>query len=132
MSRNPLLVVLGGTFASVFLAAAATLVIQGGVLQAGGEHDLICDEDGVTVTFKSDESTGLKIGARIEGIDDDCRGASLKFDTSSPEDGGPFFVGSIGAPSYTFLFSSPLPADSVEEFTVVIFGSDSEVPNQND
>jgi hypothetical protein len=132
MSRNPLFVALAVVFGGTVLAAAAALIVQGGVLQAGGENDLVCDEDGVTVAFKSDDETGLVKAAKISDIDEDCYGASLKFDTVSETEGGPFFVGSIGAPSYTFMFSSHQEPSEVEEFSVAIFGSDSEEPNQGD
>jgi hypothetical protein len=130
--RNPLLVILAGLLGTLVVAAAAALLVNGGVLQAGGEHDLVCDEDGVTVEFKSDETSGLTTGAKISGIDADCNGASLKFDTASADEGGPFFVGSIAAPSYSFHFSSPQEEADVESFSIAIFGSDSEPPNQGD
>jgi hypothetical protein len=129
--RNPVVVALGGIFGALVIAAAAGLMVDGGVLQAGGEHDLVCDEDGVTVQFDKDDS-GLIAGAKIEGIDADCFGASLKFDTSAPDEGGPFFVGSIAASSYSFPFSSLQEESDVGDFSVAIFGSDSEVPNEGD
>jgi hypothetical protein len=128
--HNPLLPLAGICTAAA--VAAATLVVGGGVLQAGGEHDLVCDEDGVTVDLKKDESTGLLVGAKVTGIDEDCFGASLKFDTSALDEGGPFFVGSIGASQYSFPFSIPQEESDVADFNVAIFGSDSEAPNQND
>jgi hypothetical protein len=130
--RNPLLISLGGTLGAVVIAAASALLINGGVLQGGGEHDLVCDEDGVTVEFKTDAESGMVTGAKIEGIDADCFGASLKFDTVSPDEGGPFFVGSIMASSYSFPFSTLQEEADVSEFSVAIFGSDSEPPNLND
>ena len=130
--RSPLLVGLSGTLGAVVIAAASALLINGGVLQGGGEHDLVCDEDGVTVQFKSDPESGMTSGAKVEGIDADCFGASLKFDTASPDEGGPFFVGSIAAPSYSFHFSSLQEEADVAQFNIAIFGSDSELPNQND
>jgi hypothetical protein len=130
--RNPVSVTLVGLLGALVIAAAAGLLVNGGVLQAGGEHDLSCDEDGVTVQFDKDDSSGLIAGAKIEGIDADCFGASLKFDTSAPDEGGPFFVGSIAAPSYSFHFSSLQEESDVGNFDVVIFGPDSELPNQGD
>jgi hypothetical protein len=130
--RSPILVALASTIAALGIAAAAALAVNGGALQAGGEHDLVCDEDGVTVQFKSDKETGLVAGAKIKGIDPDCFGASLKFDTASPDEGGPFFVGSIASPTYSFMFSSLQEEVDVAQFSVSIFGSDQEPPNLND
>jgi hypothetical protein len=116
------------TFAG--LAAAAVLVVNAGSLQAGAEQDLVCDEDGVNVEFHENDA-GLLKKATISDIDEDCIGASLKFDTAADE-GGPFFVGAINSSSLSFRFSSPQEPDAVNPFDIAIFGPDGEAPNQGD
>lgn len=69
--------VLSGTLLSLLVAAAlgsaALLGVSGGVIQAGADDDLACDEDGVhVVEWNLDTNTGLVTSVTIGGIDAGC------------------------------------------------------------
>ncbi len=71
------LVVSLGIFGA-FYASAANLGVDGGVLQAGVDTDLVCDSDGVQVVNWVYESTGqLVYSFKIDGIDAACAGSEI-------------------------------------------------------
>jgi glucose-6-phosphate isomerase len=79
MKRFILALLVGGVVFGTVFAAAATLIVDGRVLQAGSDTDLQCDKDasGVqmwyTVVWETDKFVVDK--ASIGGVNEACNGA---------------------------------------------------------
>jgi hypothetical protein len=60
----------------VAYAAAAQLIVNGGALQSGSAANLVCDEDGVSLSYTLD-GDGNVTSATVSDIDAACEGAGL-------------------------------------------------------
>jgi hypothetical protein len=79
MKRVFALLVAGVLFAAVY-AAAATLDVDGGVIQAGLDDSLVCDPDGVTVTWVYENDDLMVYKVKIGDIHADCFGEEMHVD----------------------------------------------------
>lgn len=80
--KKLLLAVLGGTaVASLAFASAASLTVDGGVMQVGLDGDLTCTDE-VKVKWVLETDTNTVSAARVSGIDADCVGADMFFRTN--------------------------------------------------
>jgi hypothetical protein len=73
----------------VAYAAAAQLIVNGGALQSGSAENLVCDEDGVSLSYTLDNENNVT-SATVSDIDPTCVGAGLTMvihTASSEEDG---------------------------------------------
>lgn len=88
MKRFIVALMVGSMLFVVAWAAAASLGVDGGVLQAGDDDVLKCDADGVQIYFRSDGGPGVQWdeGANdfmvhsvvVGGVNDACDGLVLK------------------------------------------------------
>jgi hypothetical protein len=62
---------------AALIASAANLMVFGAAIQAGGDHDLTCDADGVGVNWGWESSDDTVRFVRVAGIADACVGAEL-------------------------------------------------------
>ena len=60
----------------VAYAAAAQLIVNGGALQSGSAENLVCDEDGVSLSYTLDAENNVT-AATVSEIDPACVGAGL-------------------------------------------------------
>jgi hypothetical protein len=77
-----LLVAIG--ISGVAYAAAASLIVNGGALQSGTAEGLICDEDGVSLSYTLD-GEGNVSAATVSEIDAECVGAGLTMTVHTSE-----------------------------------------------
>ncbi len=100
--KKLVLAVLGGTaVASLAFASAASLTVDGGVMQVGLDGDLRCDTDGVKVEYvlETDNSTVQKL--RVTDIDEKCDGAEMFIRTNLMAKQQSVTVGSTGTETFT-------------------------------
>jgi hypothetical protein len=107
----------------VVFAAAAALPVNGGVLQAGLDSNLVCDPDGVKVdgwVYENDDLT--VIGVRIAGIDAACEGSEMHVDVYDglTQLGGDFWLVTAGGGTHTFSFGGAISAVDINEIHVGI------------
>jgi hypothetical protein len=106
MKRTIVALLIGGMVFGTVLAAAATLNVNGGVIQAGNDSDLTCDSSGVDVLgWGLNSGTGLVENVRIGNVSAACAGAGLqaRIQLSS----GPSYI------------TGPLPAGHTYEVTIL-------------
>jgi hypothetical protein len=80
MKRLIVALLVGGAVFSAVFAAAATLIVFGGTLQAGSDGDLVCDEDGIYVDAWAVNTYPVLEGVEwvtIKGVDAGCNGARI-------------------------------------------------------
>ena len=111
---------------SVAFAAAATLTVNGGAIQAGSDTSLYCDPDGVFVAGWGLESdTGLVSFVRINGIQGSCFGNDM-FANITGAGGGTLTkataVNPIDAVEEVLTFVTPQNASLIEDIHVFIEG----------
>lgn len=96
-----------------FYASAANLDVNGGVIQAGVDTDLVCDPDGVQVTNWVYETVDqLVYSVVIDGFHADCAGSEVivglhdelgndvdSFVATAPAGGGSLSIGLGGIPA---------------------------------
>ena len=104
--KKLLAALLAGTavFAVVY-GAAATLIVDGGTIQAGGDTDLSCDENGIEVVAWATNTDPVLEGVEwvtIKGVDDDCDGARIL--------GRVTLTGSTAADNASFAYTSGTPS----------------------
>ncbi|GAG41904.1 unnamed protein product, partial [marine sediment metagenome] len=69
MKRSIIALLVGGAVFGTVLAAAATLNVNGGVIQAGTDSDLTCDSSGVDVLgWGLNSGTGLVENVRVGNV----------------------------------------------------------------
>lgn len=101
--KKLLLAVLGGTaVASLAFASAASLTVDAGVLQAGVNADLACDDNGVKVNWGLETDDNSVYFADVIGIDEECMGADIVLRTNLMEDP---LAGTITGDTHRFTFS---------------------------
>ncbi|MER3397506.1 MAG: hypothetical protein C4316_03045 [Chloroflexota bacterium] len=85
------LVVVGVVFAIAY-GAAASLNVDGGVVQAGGDSVKQCDKDGVSVDYqlKYDDNQKAFVvdGVIVSGIDEACLGKGFNLDVVLTDQAG--------------------------------------------
>jgi hypothetical protein len=112
----------GAAVFSIAFASAATLGVNGNVIQAGVDGDVRCDTDGVNTAYGLETSDNTVRYVRIEDIDPACNGASafLKVNESAGDALGPVEIVDGQA---RFNFSSPYPSpESISSIRVWIEG----------
>lgn len=115
MKRLLAALIAGAAVFSLTFASAATLGVNGNVIQAGVDGDLRCDTDGVGAGYGLETSDNSVRYVRIEGIADACIGADLflKVNESTGDALGPFVIADNGASgddnTVTVHFTSPYP-----------------------
>lgn len=108
------------SLASLGAAAAAALSVTSGTVQSGSDSDLVCDEDGVTVSWLLNGS-GQATGAQVSNIDmPGCATNFLKFDTDAIE-GCPCFVAALATSVVSFSLG-PLSPTAINSVTIVMVG----------
>jgi len=115
------LLVGGAVFAAVF-GAAASLTVQGGVVQAGEDLDLVCDTDGIYVWSWMVNSYPVLEGVeavRIKGVSAACNDARImgrvQLTTSNPND------------NTTYAYTSGKNPQGVGEYFVIANGDENTV-----
>jgi len=113
------------------LGVAAALPVSGGLVQGGGDADLLCDEDGVELSYSV--SGGSITDATVSGIADDCDGVSMivVFDVDPGSD-QTFLVFVVVTDTYSFNLVPDIPVTELSGVTITWAGIDDEVPNQGD
>jgi hypothetical protein len=111
---------------SVAFAAAATLTVNGGAIQAGSDTSLWCDPDGVFVAgWGLETDDGLVYSVRIGGIEGSCFGNDLFANITAA--GGVTLtkataVNPINATEEVLTFVTPQLASAIEDIHVFIEG----------
>jgi len=128
MKRIILALAVGGALFAAAFAAAATLGVNGGVIQAGSDGTLYCDTDGVAVVgWGLEMDDGMVYSVRIGGVNGDaCAGADLfalvrNGGGTKLTDGGPVAIVS-GTTEYRVTFDSAVDASAIESISVWIEG----------
>ncbi|HET8570520.1 MAG TPA: hypothetical protein VFN14_01370 [Candidatus Limnocylindria bacterium] len=122
MKRLLLALIAGATVFTVAFASAATLSVNGNVIQAGVDGNVQCDTDGVDTAYGLETSDNTVRYVRIENIDPACNGADafLKVNEATGDAMGPVTIADGKA---TFHFSSPYPSpESISSIRVWIEG----------
>jgi hypothetical protein len=112
MKRLFVALLVGGAVFGTVLGGAATLGLDGGVIQAGTDNSLWCDGDGVQVLgWGLNSGTGMVENVRVGGVNTDCAGAGLqariKLDEGSTFITGPCLAGH----DYEVPILNPEPAN---------------------
>ena len=122
MKRLLTALLLGTAVFSIAFASAATLGVNGNVIQAGVDGDVRCDTDGVDTAYGLETTDNTVRYVRIENIDPACNGADafLKVNESAGDALGPVVIADGKA---TFSFSAPYPTpESISSIRVWIEG----------
>ena len=127
MIRRRLLAILAGVFVfAIVIGSAALLNVNSNDLQAGIDVNLVCDADGVTVSYQTAHSTGGFIveSVIVDGIDPACAGATLTVDlhdglNASIATTTPWVVAGTTSPALTL---GPVLAQDVTGVAVLING----------
>jgi hypothetical protein len=112
----------GAAVFSIAFASAATLGVNGNVIQAGVDGDVRCDTDGVNTAYGLETTDNTVRYVRIESIDAACNGADafLKVNEAAGDAMGPVTIADGKA---TFHFSAPYPSpESISSIRVWIEG----------
>lgn len=112
----------GAAVFSIAFASAATLGVNGNVIQAGVDGDLRCDPDGVNANWGLETSDNTVRYVKIVDIHPDCNGADLylKVNESAGDAAGPIQIVNGEA---RYNFSSPYPSpESISSLRVWIEG----------
>ncbi len=112
----------GAAVFTIAFASAATLGVNGNVIQAGVDGDVRCDTDGVNTAYGLETSDNTVRYVRIEDIDPACNGADafLKVNEAPGDALGPVEI--VGGKA-TFQFTSPYPTpESISSIRVWIDG----------
>ena len=114
-----------GVVLSAVVAAAASLSVNGGVIQAGSDGSLRCDADGVTVAGWGLETDDAKVYfVRIDDIDGSCASADM-FVALYDSGGTKIGEGSakpLSIPQTKVDLKSPVLAKDISKITVFIEG----------
>jgi len=117
--------------------AAATLNVDGGTIQSGGDTSLKCDTDGVNVVgWGLETDTGLVDAVRIHNIDINCIGADIwaiithagteiaRGSATIPPDtnSNPDNDGDTGDVGVRLIFDSPVQAAEITDIEIFIEG----------
>lgn len=96
----------GAAVFSIAFASAATLGVNGNVIQAGVDGDVRCDTDGVDTAYGLETGDNTVRYVRIENIDPACDGADafLKVNEAAGDAMGPVTIADGKA---TFRFAGP-------------------------
>jgi hypothetical protein len=92
----------GAAVFSIAFASAATLTVNGEVIQAGVDFDLQCDANGVNGNWGLETDTNHVSNVRIDDIADACFGAQMWVRINETDTYGPV---TIDANSETFDFN---------------------------
>lgn len=112
----------GAAVFSIAFASAATLGVNGNVIQAGVDGDVRCDADGVDTAYGLETSDNTVRYVRIENIDPACNGADafLKVNESAGDALGPVVIAD-GKATFPLGPSFPSP-ESITSIRVWIDG----------
>lgn len=107
--RRILTLIIAAGLGAALIASAASLSVTGAAIQAGGDHSLKCDQDGVGVNWGLEASDQTVRTVRVAGIDDACLGAELGGVVTTT--GQQIDLGhvQISGSQVTFTLSSPYP-----------------------
>jgi len=115
------LLVGGALFAAVF-GAAASLTVNGGVIQGGEDTDLVCDDNGIYVWAYGLNTYPVLEGVesvKIKGVSSACNGARImgrvELTNSDPNDNS------------TYAYTSGKDPQGVGEYFVIANGDESTV-----
>jgi hypothetical protein len=108
---------------------AAGASVSGATIAAGADNDLLCDEDGVTVTYTLVGSSVTH--SLVSGIDADCKGATLVatwdvFPAGPSLNDQGLLVGSLSSTSAQKTFSPAIAVTDLLGVVITIFGNDDE------
>lgn len=126
MKRFFIALIAGASVFAIAFAAAATLNVQGGTIQAGTDTSLYCDVDGVQANWGLETDDNTVRSVRITGIDAACEGNEL-FVKVRNGTGTLLAQGSAVAPAgggqVTVAFPSPwLDPSAIEQLQIWIEG----------
>ncbi len=111
---------------------AAGLLPAGGIAQAGQEADLLCDEDGVSVSYGLTGDLSSISSVTVSGIDSDCSGTVMLVRVQFDSEPLNFLVVPLSPGSRSFTISPARPVQALQGVTITIIGQDQEPPNKND
>jgi hypothetical protein len=122
MKRLLTALIAGAAVFTIAFASAATLGVNGNVIQAGVDGDVRCDTDGVNTAYGLETTDNTVRSVRIESIDPACNGADafLKVNEAAGDAMGPVTIADGKA---TFQFTAPYPTpESISSIRVWIEG----------
>ena len=124
--KRILIAITVGVVLSVFVAFAAGLTVDGGVIQAGSDGTLYCDANGVKVVGWGLETDNGKVYfVRIDDIDGSCAQADMfvnLYDSGGNKIGGGKAAAPLTIPQTKVSFDSPVLAVDIEKITVFLEG----------
>jgi hypothetical protein len=124
MKRILIALLVGAALFAVVFGAAASLGVDGGVIQAGSDTELRCDTDGVAVLgWGLETDDGMVSFVRIGGISSDCYGDDLFVNvthegTKISEGKG----GTIGTAEVKVTLTPAVAAEDITDVAVFIEG----------
>ncbi|HEX6983763.1 MAG TPA: hypothetical protein VF170_00230 [Planctomycetaceae bacterium] len=117
------------------LAAAAALSVDGGVIQAGADNTLVCDDDGIYVSAWATNTYPVDEGVesvKIKGVNPACDGARIlgrvELTSSDPADNSTYLYTSGTNPyasGYTDVIAN---GDRNTEYTLYLKQADYTTP----
>jgi len=125
MKRYLVALTVGAAVFALAFGAAATLSVNGEVIQAGSTQDVVCDSDGVLVDgwgLETDNPAKVYY-VRIAGIAPECAGADMFVNVTNNgteiTEGGPEPITGTTA---TVDFDTPVPPADITDLEVFIEG----------
>jgi hypothetical protein len=112
--KKLLIALVAGAFVAVVAVSAATLIVDGGVIQTGTDFDLTCDDAVAVAGWGLETGTNTVHFVRVGNVDDvNCLGADLF--VAVRDNGGGLIANSGAVPviagqqTYTLNFTAPFP-----------------------
>lgn len=119
---------MAGALVAAIAVSAATLIVGGGVIQAGTDDDLTCDDQVDVLGWGFESDDGLVYFVRIGDVDPACDDATMFVDVldngGSSLGKGKVELDSTLNPSYKVNLDSPTPPQNIGAVTIVLEGGE--------
>lgn len=118
-----------GALVAAIAVSAATLIVGGGVIQAGTDTDLTCDDQVNVLGWGYESDDGLVYSVRVGDIDPACDGSTMWVQVY--DNGGSLLgkgeVASLDSTAnahYSISLTAPVPAQNIGSISVAIEGGE--------
>ncbi len=119
---------MAGALVTAVAVSAATLIVDGGVVQGGSDFDLTCDDQVNVLGWGFESDDGLIYFVRVGDVAAACDGADMwvqVYDNGSVLIGKGHVTldsGTVTSKGYKVHLSSPVPPQNIGSVNVVIEG----------
>jgi hypothetical protein len=128
--KRSIMALMAGALVAAVAVSAATLIVGGGVIQAGTDGDLTCDDQVDVLGWGFESDDGLVYFVRIGDVDPACDGATMFVQVH--DNGGLLLADgeasldstTVPPGGYSISLDTPTPPQNIGSVTVVIEGGE--------